>query len=362
MSKHMPPSPICDGIFRKSWLTLLGCVALLALACLALPRRAAALGDMRERPSAVFLHAFSPVVQGVKESVVQFQLNGKDAALGAVIDTNGLALTKASEVADGELTCKLANGRAASAELVAVDDENDLGLVKISVPGLKPLRWASLPVAVGQWAVTPGIGSTPEAVGIISVPPRKIFPKQAFIGVELDFTAPTAKIAKIMPGLGADKAGLKPGDIFLRVNETPVATREELQAVLRSFREGQTVTLLYRRGDAEIKATAEMMAYRPERWWRGFNRQDRMNRLGSELSRRAEGFQSAIQHDTVLQSWQCGGPLLNLDGRAIGLNIARAGRVASYALPASLVQTLIADLEKQMLLPVRKDEAPQTAH
>jgi serine protease Do len=294
---------------------------------------------------------------------VQFQLNGKDAALGSVIDTNGLALTKASEVTDGELTCKLANGRTVPAELLAVDDENDLGLVRISAPGLKPLRWTPLPVAVGQWAVTPGIGSAPEGVGIVSVPPRKIFPRQAFLGVELELTAPTAKIAKIMAGMGADKAGLKPGDIVMRVNDTPVATREELQAVLRTFRDGQTVKLLCRRGEAEMQVTADMMPHPRERWWRGgFNRQDRMNRLGSELSRRAEGFQSAIQHDTVLQSWQCGGPLLNLDGKAIGLNIARAGRVASYALPASLVQTLIGDLEKQMLLPVRKEEAPQTTH
>ena len=36
----------------------------------------------------------------------------------------------------------------------------------------------------------------------------------------------------------------------------------------------------------------------------------------------------------MLQPWLCGGPLVNLDGEAIGLNIARAGRVTTYALPA----------------------------
>ena len=69
-----------------------------------------------------------------------------------------------------------------------------------------------------------------------------------------------------------------------------------------------------------------------------------MNRMGSVVSERAEAFDLAIQHDTVLEPWQCGGPLVNLDGNAVGLNIARAGRVASYALPATLVRRIIEEL------------------
>ena len=44
-----------------------------------------------------------------------------------------------------------------------------------------------------------------------------------------------------------------------------------------------------------------------------------------------------IQHDTVLDPGECGGPIIDTSGRAIGINIARAGRVVSYALPSSLV-------------------------
>jgi S1-C subfamily serine protease len=49
------------------------------------------------------------------------------------------------------------------------------------------------------------------------------------------------------------------------------------------------------------------------------------------------GFDRVIQHDTVLDPDECGGPVLDIAGRVVGLNIARAGRVVSYALPASLV-------------------------
>jgi serine protease Do len=69
-----------------------------------------------------------------------------------------------------------------------------------------------------------------------------------------------------------------------------------------------------------------------------------MNEMGSMTSQRAEDFALVIQHDTVLQNWQCGGALMNLDGKAVGLNIARAGRVASYALPGSVVKPAIARL------------------
>ena len=72
--------------------------------------------------------------------------------------------------------------------------------------------------------------------------------------------------------------------------------------------------------------------------------EDSGKRLAGEVSRRSQGFELAIEHDTVLQPWLCGGPLVNLNGEAIGLNIARAGRVTTYALSAKLVQGILQDL------------------
>src|SRR5690606_17538087 len=63
------------------------------------------------------------------------------------------------------------------------------------------------------------------------------------------------------------------------------------------------------------------------------------------LSERRTGFPLALQHDTVLTPQECGGPLVDLDGRCVGINIARAGRVNSYALPASVVLPLVAEFK-----------------
>ncbi|MEM8734328.1 MAG: hypothetical protein AAGG44_08910, partial [Planctomycetota bacterium] len=56
------------------------------------------------------------------------------------------------------------------------------------------------------------------------------------------------------------------------------------------------------------------------------------------------GFETILQHDSVLKPEHCGGPLIDLQGRAVGLNIARAGATETLALPASEVQRLVAML------------------
>ena len=73
-------------------------------------------------------------------------------------------------------------------------------------------------------------------------------------------------------------------------------------------------------------------------------RREFQNQLGGNLSQRRTGFPSALQHDTVLRPEQCGGPLFDLNGKAVGINIARAGRAASYAIPADELEALLRHL------------------
>jgi serine protease Do len=271
--------------------------------------------------------------------VVKLDVNGSSVALAAVISANGLVLTKASEIGKGKLTCWLPGGREVGAELLRTDEENDVALVKVDAEGLQPIEWDTDDTVVGQWVVTPGVSETPQAVGIVSVPARKILHRRALVGVVLDMGSAPPKVTEVMNGLGAQKAGIKAGDRILAVNDADVADREDLMKRLRQLREGQTVKLRIQRESERFDASIQMSV--PSAELTGFpDRSDRMNRMGSLPSARAEGFGSVIQHDTVLQAWQCGGPLVNLEGKAIGLNIARAGRVATYALPAELVQQI----------------------
>jgi len=46
----------------------------------------------------------------------------------------------------------------------------------------------------------------------------------------------------------------------------------------------------------------------------------------------------------VIKPSDCGGPLVDLDGKILGINIARAGRVETWALPAEVVTPILKEL------------------
>src|SRR5262249_54167478 len=62
-------------------------------------------------------------------------------------------------------------------------------------------------------------------------------------------------------------------------------------------------------------------------------------------------FQVVLQHDTVLRPEDCGGPVVNLDGKVVGINIARSGRVESLAIPTEAVVEVLSELESGKLAP-----------
>jgi serine protease Do len=80
------------------------------------------------------------------------------------------------------------------------------------------------------------------------------------------------------------------------------------------------------------------------------------NRMGSELSSRRTGYPIILQHDSVLKPSDCGSPLVDLEGRVLGINISRAGRVESWAIPTEVIRPLLADLKAGKGAPPRSDE------
>ena len=337
----------------RLWVFALRLPLALALALLAqavgaqMSSRSSTLPLNRYRNGEETLRAFAPISEATRYSIVKFNVDGATVALGTVVDTNGLALTKASELKKGKLTCWLAVEKEVAAEVIATDEEEDVALVQVHARDLKPVRWDTDQVSEGQWAITPGIAATPHAVGIISALPRRIRPPRAFIGVQFEFAGSTPKIQDLRAGFGAEKAGLKPGDIIVGLNHMTVTNREQVVETLREFREGQTVNLRVRREEKEFDAEVQLMADRSGQWSAEADPQERQRRLTGQVSQRAEGFEQAIEHDSVLPPWLCGGPLVNLDGKAIGLNIARAGRVTTYALPARLVKQILDNLKSK---------------
>ena len=121
--------------------------------------------------------------------------------------------------------------------------------------------------------------------------------------------------------------------------------------IIRKHLPGEKVDLKLRRNGVEhsLQATLGDKQAGPQ-----FERTEYQNGLGGKLSDRRSGFPSALQHDTVLRPNLCGGPVVDLDGNTVGINIARAGRVASYALPGDVLLPLLDELKSGKLAPPHK--------
>jgi serine protease Do len=74
---------------------------------------------------------------------------------------------------------------------------------------------------------------------------------------------------------------------------------------------------------------------------RADRRSNRMNAMGSTISKRKTDFPSVMQTDFPLEANQCGGPVTDLDGNVVGIVIARSGRVETMIIPSGTVRNLL---------------------
>lgn len=306
--------------------------------------------------------AFADLVAEASQSVVQVLSDGKVSALGVVSEADGYILTKASEVSGDNVQCKLKDGKTYDAKVIGVQTMHDLMMLKIEAKDLKPVKWASsAKPEVGSWVATVGLGSEPVAVGVVSTPRRVIAKQPGALGIQRKMISTgdgnedavkEAQIGTVYPNSAAAQAGLKVDDIITQVNGKAMETFEELATTIREHGPGDVLKLRVKRGSDEFEVNVELspMTVLP---MMEDSRGAMQNRMGGKLSARRFGFAQVIQHDTVLRPEECGGPIVNLDGEVVGLNIARAGRVESYALPADVIKPVLADLKSGKFAPAK---------
>jgi serine protease Do len=342
-------------------LALLSCVPVAPLAAQApaeaapqenqqAPRRGRRWLDRFRRPNVysrshdLVKEAFRDVGAAAGKSTVRIFAEEKPVALGTVVDSDGLILTKASELKSAaKLSIKLSDGRQFDVQSVATDVPSDLALLRAPAKGLQAVKWAERTMPVGAWLVTPGLDPIPESIGVVSVENQSIPKPRAVLGVLLRADPKGARVDNIMPRSGAQKAGMEAGDVIIAVDGKKIESRDNLIALMGDLLPGDAVELTVLRGEDEKKLNVELSDY--DVLTQG--RVEMQNSLGGPLSRRRAPFAEVIQHDSVLRPEQCGGPICDLNGQTVGVNIARAGRVASYAIPAGVVQRVIKQLLQQ---------------
>lgn len=297
-----------------------------------------------EKQSESHLEAFREIVEQTRQSIVSIQIEDKAVAFGTMVDNSGNLVTKASELLNADkVDCVFADGTKHEASLVGVNKDYDLALLHIPKVKTVPVKWDEH-FRIGKTVVTSDQTGKPLATGVVSVMPRSLVGTNlAFLGVGPGPHQNGVEVLTVEPQTSAARAGLQVGDIIVSLAKVSTSSVDSLVNAIRSQRPGDKVTIKYLRGGTETTAEAILdSASMPG------DREMRirlMNRMGAIPSKRSAEFPSVLQHDSPLLPEQCGSPLLNLDGRAIGLNIARGGRTESFAIPANRLQEIVQQLK-----------------
>ncbi len=263
-------------------------------------------------------------------------------ALGAIVDSAGLIVTKASEL-KGPVECELSDTTRYDAELLDVDRGSDLALLKISARNLPVVRWSDDdPPAVGGWVVTPGLDDLPQAIGVVSVEPHRV--RGGVLGIQMTEDQIGPRITFVVPESGAANAGLTRGDVITHIDGKRMKNSDAVIDVTSNSLPGEELDLTIQRGSEEQHVSAKLGSVASTLSSQRARFQDH---LGGPLSQRRVLFPAALEHDSVLAPNQCGGALINLDGEVIGINIARASRIASYAIPARIARRIVDQLKSQ---------------
>ncbi len=296
-------------------------------------RQRFAIRASNRRDNGDMLKLVRPLSETVGASVVQIVSDGTPVGLGVVVTADGYLLTKRSELSADPIRVRLPDARLLAARVAAVRRSSDLALLRVEGVGesLQPISWATEDdPEIGSFLISVGRGGDPIGLGAVSSQPRPI-EHQGRLGVVLIDDQGHATVSGVWPDSGAAFAGVKQGDRILAIDGRNESNRSGVIRTLRGMFPGESVRLTIDREGAKLNLVARIQDFGV------MQETENDHKINGPRSVRLSGFDEVIQHDTVLNPDECGGPLVDTSGRVIGLNIARAGRVVSYGLPASLV-------------------------
>jgi S1-C subfamily serine protease len=301
----------------------------------------------RDEPS--MLNVLTSATWDAGDWVVRIFSDDQQISLGLIVDESGLVLTKASEIdpRDDSIQVGTASGLLLEARPLAIDGKLDLLLLQ-----LPPGNWTAAPISddhsieAGTILISAGPDSQPISFGICELDTYSSdlsFYDRAFLGVgsvPLVSEDGGAIIQQVVPGSAAARSGIRTGDILLSIDEKPLRGRDALIKALSGYRAGDTIEINRLRGERRD-------VIRTRLGYRTFSAfENEVGNFGSGLNRHDTGFGEVIQHDGLLLPHECGGPLVDLSGRFIGMNIARSDRTKTFALTGSVIRSALKRMRK----------------
>ncbi|MES2921208.1 MAG: PDZ domain-containing protein [Verrucomicrobiota bacterium] len=309
--------------------------------------------------------AITPALATVAKSTVRVWAGNRRIAYGTVIGDGTKILSKWSEVAraSGNLRVDVAGAEYRSVKPAGVYQDEDLVVLEVEGSPLTPVRWSKEVPKLGSFLAAPQPDGRLAAFGVVSVLERNLKDTDlAYLGVigDPEFRGQGVKIAKVAEDSGALAAGLRPGNVILKVGDRAISGLLALRNALTGVAPGATISLLVESG-GKAQSVNVLLGNRPKMAQFSGERLQQMERMGGAISQVRDSFTHAIQTDMRPKVNQIGGPVVDLKGQVVGITVARADRTRSFIMPsAAVVNLLKKDAQNPALAQVRtaEEEAP----
>ena len=298
--------------------------------------------------------AFVKALTTARRSTVEVLRADQVVALGVVVGEEGWILTKRSEIlgpsGPTQLACRLADGVRLNGRIAAESAAHDLALLKVAAKSLPTLRWASSKsLRVGRLVASLGPGAEPLHYAIVAALNARNPGTPGELPLRVEAVGEGAKGVRFIDwtqnrlDLEEVRNLLKSGDCITHVNGIACASLEDFGRARRSATAppalaGDWVSLTAQRDGNSFQLHIPLVGgpapilipWRDARW-----------------NRRRDGFPTVFCNDGGIPHDRCGGPVVNGTGQVIGINIARADPMQSFAIPSDVAQQALAELMTQ---------------
>jgi len=266
---------------------------------------------------------------------------GQALCAATIVGEDGYILIKASEVPDlAEARVKFSDGRTAGLREIRRETRFDLVLAQaVGITGLRAVSFgAARPLTMGQWLCSVADAGKEPRIGTVSAKIRRIPGTGAALGIRMDEKSPKGgsgvRIIGIASESPAEIAGLHENDVIITIAGAKVGAFREVHELVNKRQPGEIIEVRYLRQDKEDTCRVRLASRtKVLQNWEG---EDFAN---GGISLRTDNFPEVLQHDIPLLPTDMGSPVATLEGKVVGINIARVDRVTTFALPVEAFWT-----------------------
>lgn len=310
--------------------------------------------EVLDRQGARIFKSWDSLSGKAGQSTVLIAAGNRQVAQGIVVG-KGMILSKLSDLKVVRMPLVVVDAGGGVHDMRPVISIPEYDLILLEAPGITapPIRLDDLAdTAEGDMIAAVSAGGHVTDFGVISVNQRSLREEDSpYMGLVADPTweGKGARILAVEKGSGADEAGLRRGDLIQRLNGFQLEGMFSLRTALQGVKPGKIVPFTVERGGKAVQGDLRT-ASRPKGAEFPQQRLEMMNSMGNRMNVRRSDFPLVFQTDMTLLPECAGCPVINLQGKIVGMALSRAGRVETYILPAWVMRELVTRIIPQVNL------------